>query len=392
MSFDFGNFAGGVAKTWDSKAIGGAINQGMLNQDVQAAEDKAKEDQAALEHLRKAQAEKGHRVQDDTGEMFTYGASRTVDDDWIKKQQERSANNRTEAIKTAYTKWKSPEAYNNYLKSEAEGSKADFEKMFTDTKMSLTKKFQLWDSGTPEGNQAMFAEAQKQGLVPAGATFDPKAMTLTMPGQNGVPVVKQITPDMINSTRDALQLGCLKGLFRLDPAQRKAISDMHVAEKTEGDRIRKAGLENDQIVNNMENNNRRTAAIEYNAKTHRIGTLGNFGLGLVDRLGGRFDPSAKVGKDGKMTNSAGASVLLKPNGQYFQGNQFIGTRDPSGQFLNPGIDSLEMQKATIQSIVQSGLGGNLGFDTSGNQVRPYMIGPDGQRDYDLLKYSTPNHF
>ena len=41
MGFNFGNFAGGVAKTWDSKAIGGAINQGMLNSDIQAANDKA---------------------------------------------------------------------------------------------------------------------------------------------------------------------------------------------------------------------------------------------------------------------------------------------------------------------------------------------------------------
>ena len=239
MGFNFGNFAGGVAKTWDSKAIGGAINQGMLNSDIQAANDKAEEDKAALEHLQKAQEKQAIRAQDDTMDapQTIDAGSKKVSDDWIKKQQEASTNNRTQAIKDAYTKWKSPEAYNNYLKSEAEGSKASFEKLFTDTKMNLTKQFQLWDSGTPEGNQDMFAAAQKQGLIPEGATFDPKNMTMTAPGEDGKPVVTQITPDMISRTKDALQLNSLKGLYKLDPGQRKAISDMTVAENTEDARI-----------------------------------------------------------------------------------------------------------------------------------------------------------
>ncbi|WP_251570861.1 hypothetical protein [Parasutterella muris] len=153
------------------------------------------------------------------------------------KESTALAEARDRATKDSFLHYEGAEAYNNYLKSEAEGSKASFEKLFTDTKMNLTKQFQLWDSGTPEGNQDMFAAAQKQGLIPEGATFDPKNMTMTAPGEDGKPVVTQITPDMIGRTKDALQLNSLKGLYKLDPGQRKAISDMTVAENTEGARI-----------------------------------------------------------------------------------------------------------------------------------------------------------
>lgn len=239
MSFDFGSFAGGVSKTWDSKAIGGAINQGMLNRDIQAAEDKAKEDQAALEHLKKAQAEKGYRVQDDTGETFTYGASRTVGDDWVKKQQERSANNRTEAIKTAYTKWKSPEAYNDYLKSEAEGSKASFEKFVTDGKMSFAKELRDLRSN----KAAMVEKAVEMGQLPQGSVFDPKSGQVLTPGQNGQMVPMPISDADINNFMDSYELqGWRKFGAGMDDFLKGQQAEITLA--TKGDQIEAAGLKN----------------------------------------------------------------------------------------------------------------------------------------------------
>lgn len=308
MSFDFGSFAGGVSKTWDSNAIGGAINQGMLNQDVQAAEDKAKEDQAALEHLKKAQAEKGHRVQDDTGEMFTYGASRAVDDDWVKKQQERSANNRTEAIKTAYTKWKSPEAYNTYLKSEAEGSKASFEKFITDGKMSFAKELRDLRSN----KAAMVEKAVEMGQLPQGSVFDPKSGQVLTPGQNGQMVPMPISDADINSFMDSYELqGWRKFGAGMDEFLKGQQAEITLA--TKGDQIEAVGLKNK----------------ETKAKIKYLGDAGKVKIIAANRKGtgggtakpGKFTyrdtpegNSIQLGPDGRPTG-----IMLDSNGQPYEG-------------------------------------------------------------------------
>lgn len=308
MSFNFGSFAGGVSKTWDSKAIGGAINQGMLNQDVQAAEDKAKEDQAALEHLKKAQAEKGHRVQDDTGEMFTYGASRAVDDDWVKKQQERSANNRTEAIKTAYTKWKSPEAYNDYLKSEAEGSKASFEKFVTDGKMSFAKELRDLRSN----KAAMVEKAVEMGQLPQGSVFDPKSGQVLTPGQNGQMVPMPISDADINSFMDSYELqGWRKFGAGMDEFLKGQQAEITLA--TKGDQIEAVGLKNKETK----------AKIKYlgDAGKAKIIAANRKGTGGGTAKPGKFTyrdtpegNSIQLGPDGRPTG-----IMLDSNGQPYEG-------------------------------------------------------------------------
>lgn len=307
MSFDFGSFAGGVSKTWDSKAIGGAINQGMLNQDVQAAEDKAKEDQAALEHLKKAQAEKGHRVQDDTGEMFTYGASRAVDDDWVKKQQERSANNRTEAIKTAYTKWKSPEAYNNYLKSEAEGSKASFEKFVTDGKMGFAKELR----DLRNNKAAMVEKAVEMGQLPQGSVFDPKSGQVLTPGQNGQMVPMPISDADINSFMDSYELqGWRKFGAGIDDFQKGLQAEIALA--TKGDQIEAVGLKNKETK----------AKINYlntKGKADLI-TAGNKGKGTPKKPGKFTYQNSPTGDPIQMDELGKPTGLkLSPDGQLYEG-------------------------------------------------------------------------
>lgn len=306
MSFDFGSFAGGVSKTWDSKAIGGAINQGMLNQDVQAAEDKAKEDQAALEHLKKAQAEKGHRVQDDTGEMFSYGASRAVDDDWAKKQQERSANNRTEAIKTAYTKWKSPEAYNNYLKSEAEGSKASFEKFVTDGKMSFAKELRDLRSN----KAAMVEKAVEMGQLPQGSAFDPKSGQVLTPGQNGQMVPMPISDADINSFMDSYELqGWRKFGAGMDDFLKGQQAEIALA--TKGDQIDAAGLKNKKTRAEIDYlNNRGKAAIIAAGSKGKGGVAKPGKFTYKDSQDGNF---IQLGPDGRPTG-----IMLDANGQPYE--------------------------------------------------------------------------
>ena len=307
MSFDFGSFAGGVSKTWDSKAIGGAINQGMLNQDVQAAEDKAKEDQAALEHLKKAQAEKGHRVQDDTGEMFTYGASRAVDDDWVKKQQERSANNRTEAIKTAYTKWKSPEAYNAYLKSEAEGSKASFEKFVTDGKMGFAKELR----DLRNNKAAMVEKAVEMGQLPQGSVFDPKSGQVLTPGQNGQMVPMPISDADINSFMDSYELqGWRKFGAGMDDFLKGQQAEITLA--TKGDQIEAAGLKNKKTQAEIDFLNKKGKAAIIAA-----GSKGTGGTAKPGKFTYRDNPSGdpiQLGPDGRPTG-----LMLGPNGQTYEG-------------------------------------------------------------------------
>lgn len=289
MSFDFGSFAGGVSKTWDSKAIGGAINQGMLNQDVQAAEDKAKEDQAALEHLKKAQAEKGHRVQDDTGEMFTYGASRAVDDDWVKKQQERSANNRTEAIKTAYTKWKSPEAYNTYLKSEAEGSKASFEKFITDGKMGFAKELR----DLRNNKAAMVEKAVEMGKLPRGSVFDPKSGQVLTPGKKGQMVPMPISDADINNFMDSYEL---QGWRRFGAGVDDFLKGQQaeVAFATKGDQIKAAKLANAKTLSDIHLNGARSHY--YGVSADEMQKNGDLTRGI--KFGNAIDgtPGGKGGK------------------------------------------------------------------------------------------------
>lgn len=308
MSFDFGSFAGGVSKTWDSKAIGGAINQGMLNQDVQAAEDKAKEDQAALEHLKKAQAEKGHRVQDDTGEMFTYGASRAVDDDWVKKQQERSANNRTEAIKTAYTKWKSPEAYNTYLKSEAEGSKASFEKFVTDGKMGFAKELR----DLRNNKAAMVEKAVEMGQLPQGSVFDPKSGQVLTPGQNGQMVPMPISDADINSFMDSYELqGWRKFGAGMDDFLKGQQAEIALA--TKGDQIEAAGLKNKKTQAEIDylNQSGKAKIIAANRKGTGGGTAKPGKFTYRDTPEGN---SIQLGPDGRPTG-----IMLDSNGQPYEG-------------------------------------------------------------------------
>lgn len=306
MSFDFGSFAGGVSKTWDSKAIGGAINQGMLNQDVQAAEDKAKEDQAALEHLKKAQAEKGHRVQDDTGEMFTYGASRTVDDDWVKKQQERSANNRTEAIKTAYTKWKSPEAYNNYLKSEAEGSKASFEKFVTDGKMGFAKELRDLRSN----KAAMVEKAVEMGQLPKGSVFDPKSGQVLTPGQNGQMVPMQISDADINSFMDSYELqGWRKFGAGMDDFLKGQQAEIALA--TKGDQIEAAGLKNKETKAKINYLDRRGKAAIIAAGSK--GTTGGTPKPRKVKLGDPDENGTQLERDAETQQPTGYSTDARGN-------------------------------------------------------------------------------
>jgi hypothetical protein len=301
MSFDFGSFAGGVSKTWDSKAIGGAINQGMLNQDVQAAEDKAKEDQAALEHLKKAQAEKGHRVQDDTGEMFTYGASRAVDDDWVKKQQERSANNRTEAIKTAYTKWKSPEAYNAYLKSEAEGSKASFEKFVTDGKMSFAKELRDLRSN----KAAMVEKAVEMGQLPKGSVFDPKSGQVLTPGQNGQMVPMPISDADINSFMDSYELqGWRKFGAGVDDFLKGQQAEIALA--TKGDQIEAAGLKNKETKAKINYLDRRGKAAIIAAGSK--GTTGGAAKPRKVKLGDPDENGTQLERDAETQQPTGYST------------------------------------------------------------------------------------
>ncbi len=250
----WGALARGISNGYQ---IGQAINKGINRYNVAKANDtynegmdKLKANQTAVpvdeEGLKKLDEKFGGKTlgEADAGFKGTQYENMTASEYFrqnhkrdFDKESTALAEARDRATKDSFLHYEGAEAYNNYLKSEAEGSKATFEKLFTDTKMNLTKQFQLWDSGTPEGNQAMFAAAQKQGLIPKGATFDPKNMTMTAPGDDGKPVVTQITPDMISRTKDALQLNSLKGLYKLDPGQRKAISDMTVAENTEDARI-----------------------------------------------------------------------------------------------------------------------------------------------------------
>ena len=310
MGFNFGNFAGGVAKTWDSKAIGGAINQGMLNSDIQAANDKAEEDKAALEHLQKAQEKQAIRVQDDTMDtpQTIDAGSKKVSDDWIKKQQEASTNNRTQAIKDAYTKWKSPEAYNNYLKSEAEGSKASFEKFVTDGKMAFAQE--LRDLRNNKG--AMVEKAIEMGQLPKGSVFDEKSGQVMVPGQNGQMQVMPIDDGTINSFMDSYELqGWRKFATGMDDYLEGQLAEVTL--KTKGDQIEAAGLKNDKTKAEIQYLKDRGAAAKF-AAANKSGVKGGERTGKYTYKEVEDGDAIQLDPSGKPTG-----LKLGPNGDLYEG-------------------------------------------------------------------------
>lgn len=312
MSFDFGSFAGGVSKAWDSKAIGGAINQGMLNRDVQAAEDKAKEGRAALEHLRKAGETAGKAIQtfDEKGNPQTV-KSRAIDTydgklDWSTQQSRRVESDRTQAIKEAYTKWKSPEAYNNYLKSEAEGSKASFEKYITDGKMAFAQELR-----DLRGNKAaMVQKAIEMGELPKGSVFDEKSGQVMVPGQNGRMQVMPIDDSAINGFMDKYELqGWRRFGTGIDDYLKGQQAEVALA--TKGDQIAAAGLKNDKTRAEINFLKEKGAAAREAAKGGGKGGTGKPGkhtyLDLQD------GSKLQLGPDGTPTGMA-----LSPQGALYE--------------------------------------------------------------------------
>ena len=243
----------------------------------------------------------------DTPQTIDAG-SKKVSDDWIKKQQEASTNNRTQAIKDAYTKWKSPEAYNNYLKSEAEGSKASFEKFVTDGKMAFAQE--LRDLRNNKG--AMVEKAIEMGQLPKGSVFDEKSGQVMVPGQNGQMQVMPIDDGAINSFMDSYELqGWRKFATGMDDYLKGQLAEVTL--KTKGDQIEAAGLKNDKTKAEIQYLKDRGAAAKF-AAANKSGVKGGERTGKYTYKEVEDGDAIQLDPSGKPTG-----LKLGPNGDLYEG-------------------------------------------------------------------------
>lgn len=166
---------------------------------------------------------------------------------------------RDKAIKDSMLRWVGQDAYDDYRLRQAQAKKADYESSLIDRRVDFRNKMDLYNSGTPEGNEALLKVAQANGFVDPKAQYDLKNMTMTTMGPNGQPTVTAITPEMVAGVRDKVELKMLRGLYVDDPAQRKAITDMRFADETFDERKLGVALGNRKTVNDMRNDNARVA-------------------------------------------------------------------------------------------------------------------------------------
>lgn len=170
MGFDWGGFAGGIAKTWDGKATGEAINQGRLNAKVKKAEDELAYSKKFAEDVKK----NGIRRNNDGGEPNAKTQAvptaeekkQALDQDrlWAETQLANADVAHETAIKDAYLTHKSPEAYEKYKTSRNARETSDID---LDNKKYAQ---QVWNS-MADGSWVNTAGAQDM-LNNAAATME----------------------------------------------------------------------------------------------------------------------------------------------------------------------------------------------------------------------------
>lgn len=152
---------------------------------------------------------------------------------------EDAASRQKEAIQSSFLRHMGPEAYNDYLKSEAEGSKASFEKFIIDGKMGFAKELR----DLRNNKAAMVEKAVEMGQLPQGSVFDPKSGQVLTPGQNGQMVPMPISDADINNFMDSYELqGWRKFGAGMDDFLKGQQAEITLA--TKGDQIEAAGLKN----------------------------------------------------------------------------------------------------------------------------------------------------
>lgn len=150
---------------------------------------------------------------------------------------------RDKAIKDSYLRWMGQEAYDEYKMNQSKVSEADFKRtLFEGRKNILDRVAQI-----NKDPQAGLQLAIESGVFPQGTTLDPKTMIATKPDGTTM----QITPQMYNGfVRD----------WQRDQAMNLITSLGEVFEAdTYGDRIKAIKLGNDKIINDMKNNDAKTA-------------------------------------------------------------------------------------------------------------------------------------
>lgn len=200
-----------------------------------------------------------------------------------------AASRRKEAIQSSFLRYMGPEAYNDYLKSEAEGSKASFEKFITDGKMSFAKELR----DLRNNKAAMVEKAVEMGKLPRGSVFDPKSGQVLTPGKKGQMVPMPISDADINNFMDSYEL---QGWRRFGAGVDDFLKGQQaeVAFATKGDQIKAAKLANAKTLSDIHLNGAKSHY--YGVSADEMQKNGDLGRGIKV---GNFIDGTPGGKGGK---------------------------------------------------------------------------------------------
>jgi hypothetical protein len=248
MGFNFGSFAGGMAKTWNSSAIGGAINDYMSDSGVQDAKDQYEKDMQDIsdktgQRIVRAQAADTPEGQGGAGadgthvaqmsnaqiqgladpkarEYFTKfyqqnadagnaGVQRYSESD-LNQMRSDAAAKRDKAIEDNVRYWKGSKGVADYYKNEASVSEAKLSRMLNDGKTAMLKE----QEELSKDDQKLFSTAAGMGFggLTSKDRYDAKTNSVLKVGADGKITQVPLTDDLRSQAKQFIQFNRTQSL------------------------------------------------------------------------------------------------------------------------------------------------------------------------------------